>query len=169
MVHVLQSYIGGRYTASKAAETFENTNPATGELISQVEIALEPEVDAALRSAEEGLKLWSAMSGAERGRILNKAARVLRDRNNELARFEVQDTGKPIQEAEAVDIVRAPIASNISPKSPAHCAASRSLSITPSFIRAANPSAYVSASARGIIRSRSRAGNPRLHWPAATP
>ncbi|SFV32048.1 betaine-aldehyde dehydrogenase [Hyphomicrobium facile] len=105
MVHVLQSYIGGRYTASKAAETFENTNPATGKLISRVEIALEPEVDAALRSAEEGLKRWSAISGAERGRILNKAARILRDRNNELARLEVQDTGKPIQEAEAVDIV----------------------------------------------------------------
>ncbi|MBY0559490.1 betaine-aldehyde dehydrogenase [Hyphomicrobium sp.] len=105
MVHVLQSYIGGRYTASKAAETFDNTNPATGKLISRVEIALEPEVDAALRSAEEGLKLWSAMSGAERGRILNKAARILRDRNNELARLEVQDTGKPIQEAEAVDVV----------------------------------------------------------------
>ncbi|CAA2140679.1 betaine-aldehyde dehydrogenase [Hyphomicrobium sp. ghe19] len=105
MVHVLQSYIGGRFTASKAAETFENTNPATGKLISRVEIALEPEVDAALRSAEEGLKLWSAISGAERGRILNKAARILRDRNNELARLEVQDTGKPIQEAEAVDVV----------------------------------------------------------------
>jgi len=102
---VLQSYIGGRFTASKAAETFDNTNPATGELISRVEIALEPEVDAALRSAEEGLKLWAAMSGAERGRILNKAARILRDRNNELARLEVQDTGKPIQEAEAVDVV----------------------------------------------------------------
>lgn len=105
MVHVLQSYIGGRFTASKAAETFDNTNPATGKLISRVEIALEPEVDAALRSAEEGLKLWSAISGAERGRILNKAARILRDRNNELARLEVQDTGKPIQEAEAVDVV----------------------------------------------------------------
>lgn len=105
MVHVLQNYIGGRYIASKAAETFENTNPATGKLISRVEIALEPEVDAALRSAEEGLKIWSAMSGAERGRILNKAVRILRDRNNELARFEVEDTGKPIQEAEAVDIV----------------------------------------------------------------
>lgn len=105
MVQVLQSYIGGRFTASEAAETFENTNPATGEIISRVEIALEPEVDAALRSAEGGLKLWSAMSGAERGRILNKAARILRDCNNELARLEVQDTGKPIQEAEAVDVV----------------------------------------------------------------
>ena len=105
MVQVLQNYIGGRYLAARGGQAFENTNPATGELISRVEIALEPEVDAALRSAQEGLIRWSAMSGAERGRILNKAARILRDRNRELAEIEVRDTGKPIQEAEAVDVV----------------------------------------------------------------
>jgi betaine-aldehyde dehydrogenase len=45
------------------------------------------------------------MTGAERGRILNKAVRILRDRNDELARLEVLDTGKPIQEAAAVDVL----------------------------------------------------------------
>lgn len=105
MVQVLQNYIGGRFVAARGGQAFENTNPADGELISRVEIALEPEIDAALRSAQEGLIRWSAMSGAERGRILNKAARILRDRNRELAEIEVRDTGKPIQEAEAVDVV----------------------------------------------------------------
>ena len=44
------------------------------------------------------------MSGAERGRILGQAARLLRERNRDLAETEVRDCGKPIQEAEVVDI-----------------------------------------------------------------
>jgi betaine-aldehyde dehydrogenase len=44
------------------------------------------------------------MTGTERGRILNRAGRLLRERNRELAELEVLDTGKPIQEAEAVDV-----------------------------------------------------------------
>ena len=105
MVQALQNYIGGRFVASEAGEVFQNTNPATGERISGVEIALEPEIGEALRTAEAGLRRWSAMSGAERGRILNRAARILRERNEELARLEVLDTGKPIQEAAVVDVV----------------------------------------------------------------
>jgi betaine-aldehyde dehydrogenase len=105
MAHVLQNYIGGRFVATSHGETFANTDPATGELNSVVEIALAAEIDAALQSAKEGLARWSGMSGAERGRVLNKAARILRDRNRELAELEVRDTGKPIQEAEVVDVV----------------------------------------------------------------
>ena len=41
----------------------------------------------------------------DRCRILQKAASILRDRNQELANIEVQDTGKPIAEAVAVDIL----------------------------------------------------------------
>ena len=36
--------------------------------------------------------------------MLGKAAHILRARNRELAELEVRDTGKPIQEAEAVDV-----------------------------------------------------------------
>lgn len=105
MARVLQNYVGGGFLASASGETFENRDPATGELISNVEVALEPEIDAALQSAKQGLAVWAEMSGAERGRVLNKAARILRDRNRELAECEVRDTGKPIQEAEVVDVV----------------------------------------------------------------
>ena len=44
------------------------------------------------------------MTGTERGRILQKAVAILRERNDELAMIEVLDTGKPIQEADCVDI-----------------------------------------------------------------
>ena len=100
----LSSYINGRYHPSAAAPALDNINPATGELISQVEVATEPEVDAAIRSAESGYRRWAAMSGPERGRVLTKAAQILRERNRELAELEVRDNGKPIQEALAVDV-----------------------------------------------------------------
>ena len=49
-------------------------------------------------------KCRAAMSPVERGRILKKAAELLRENNEELARLEVLDTGKPLQEAICVDI-----------------------------------------------------------------
>jgi betaine-aldehyde dehydrogenase len=104
-VQILRNYINGSYAPSTAGETFDNANPATGELISRVEVALEPEVEAAMHSAQAGFKTWAAMSGAERGRVLNKTAQILRARNRELAELEVRDNGKPIQEAIAVDVV----------------------------------------------------------------
>ena len=52
----------------------------------------------------KGFEIWSAMSAVERSRILLKAVALLRERNDELAKIEVLDTGKPIQEADCVDI-----------------------------------------------------------------
>jgi betaine-aldehyde dehydrogenase len=45
------------------------------------------------------------MSAMERSRILRKAVDILRQRNDELARLETLDTGKPLSETAAVDIV----------------------------------------------------------------
>ncbi|MFC3109999.1 betaine-aldehyde dehydrogenase [Undibacterium arcticum] len=101
---VLRSYIGGAYVPGTAAEKFANLNPATGQVLCEVEIAGAPEVERAIEAARAGFLLWSAMTGAERGRILYKAAQILRARNRELAELEVQDSGKPIQEAEVVDV-----------------------------------------------------------------
>src|SRR5208283_4786794 len=48
---------------------------------------------------------WAAMTGAERARILRRAAGLLRERNASLAELETRDTGKPIQETSAVDVI----------------------------------------------------------------
>jgi len=98
-------YIHGRYQDATSGETFETRNPATGEVLAEVQQASLADVDAAVASAKEGFKIWSAMSGMERGRILQRAVAILRERNDELAMLEVLDTGKPIQEADCVDIV----------------------------------------------------------------
>src|SRR5262249_41242389 len=49
-------------------------------------------------------RAWAAASGAERGRVLQRAARLLRERNDELARLETLNTGKPISETRTVDV-----------------------------------------------------------------
>ncbi|ADZ89764.1 betaine-aldehyde dehydrogenase [Marinomonas mediterranea] len=99
-----QQYIHGRYVESSTGEHFETINPATGDVIATVEQAGEKELQAAIDSAKEGQKVWAAMTGVERGRILKRAADLLREKNDELALLEVLDTGKPIQEASIVDI-----------------------------------------------------------------
>ena len=101
----LRSYIGGRYLPSTTGVAFDDVDPATGTLICRVEQAGAAEVEAAVAAAQAGFAVWSALTGAERGRVLNRAALILRARNREIAEIEVRDTGKPIQEAEAVDVL----------------------------------------------------------------
>jgi betaine-aldehyde dehydrogenase len=97
-------YINGQFQEATSGEVFTTTNPATGEVLAEVQQASQADVDAAVAAASAAQKEWAALSGAERGRILNKAALLIREHNDELARLEVQDTGKPWQEAECVDI-----------------------------------------------------------------
>jgi betaine-aldehyde dehydrogenase len=77
-----RSFVNGQYLANESGETFEVTNPA-----------------------KQGFAIWSAMGAMERSRVLLKAVAILRERNDELAAIEVQDTGKPWQEASVVDVV----------------------------------------------------------------
>lgn len=99
-----QNFVAGQPMANSTGETFEVVNPGTGEVIYDVEVADEGVRQAALESAREGFATWSAMSGMERARILNRAVALLRGRNDELAKLEVLDTGKPWQEASEVDV-----------------------------------------------------------------
>lgn len=100
-------YIDGGYVDATSSETFDSINPATGEVLTTVQQAADADVDRAVTSSRAAFESWSAMSGAHRGRILNNAARILRERNKELAELEVLDTGKPIQEAIEVDVLSA--------------------------------------------------------------
>jgi len=80
-------------------------NPATGERIGDVPVAGPAEVEAAVLAAREAQPAWGALAGAERARILRKAAEILRARNDALAALETRDTGKPIQETRVVDVI----------------------------------------------------------------
>lgn len=104
MSETQRMFIGGRYLEAHSGETFATVNPATGETIGRVQSADERDVQCAVDAATEGYRAWSAMTGTQRGRILTRAANLLRERNDELARLEVLDTGKPIREAQSVDV-----------------------------------------------------------------
>ena len=96
---------GGGARTIPAAANFKVINPATGALLAQIPVDGANQVDAAVARAQAAQKKWGALSGAERGRILHKAARLLRERNEELAHLETLNTGKPIQETRAVDVI----------------------------------------------------------------
>ena len=91
--------------AVQRSRHFETVNPATGEVLAEIAIDGEAEIEAAVAAARKGQKLWAAMTGAERGRVLKRVADILRSRNDELARLETLDTGKPIQETSVVDVL----------------------------------------------------------------
>lgn len=101
----LRNHVGGAYLANADGRTFETLNPATGEVLARIEIAGEPEVERAVEAAREAQPAWAALTGAERGRVLRRVADILRARNEELARLETRDTGKPIQETSVVDVI----------------------------------------------------------------
>ncbi|NIY82357.1 betaine-aldehyde dehydrogenase [Vibrio hepatarius] len=98
-------FINGKACSGSSGESFTTYNPANGEPLAEIDQASESDVQAAIDSAKQGFAIWSSMTPIERSRILLKAVAILRERNDELAKLEVADTGKPLQEAMEVDIV----------------------------------------------------------------
>ncbi|HLJ37453.1 MAG TPA: betaine-aldehyde dehydrogenase [Steroidobacteraceae bacterium] len=80
-------------------------NPATGAELALLAVDGPAQVNAAVERARAAQKEWRALTGAERGRVLQRAARLLRERNDVLAELETRNTGKPIQETRAVDVI----------------------------------------------------------------
>jgi betaine-aldehyde dehydrogenase len=79
-------------------------NPATGKELARLAVAGPHEVETAVARAQDAQQAWAARTGAERGRVLRRAADLLRSQNERLAVLETSDTGKPIQETRAVDV-----------------------------------------------------------------
>ena len=80
-------------------------NPATGEELARFECADAAAIDLAVQRAIAAQREWAELTGAQRGRIMRRAAGLLRERNDELALLETRVTGKPIQETRAVDVI----------------------------------------------------------------
>ena len=89
---------------SHSPDSFKTINPATGEVLATIKVAGPAEIDAAVAAAQQAQRAWAAKTGTERGRILHRAAQILRSRNAQLADLETRDTGKPIQETSVVDV-----------------------------------------------------------------
>ena len=100
---VASHFVDGAYVEDKAGAPIEVVYPATGAVIAVVHEATAAVVERALVSAKRAQVAWAAMKPVERSRILRRAAEMIRDRGDDLARLETLDTGKPIQETLVAD------------------------------------------------------------------
>ena len=99
----LQLYIGGAW--KKAAEGLPVLNPADESVIGMVPVASRSDLDAALAAAADGFRIWSRTSPAKRAEIMLKAARLMRERVDEIAYAITLEHGKPIAQAR-LEVVR---------------------------------------------------------------
>jgi len=96
-------FIGGHWVEDRAGAAFDSIYPATGECIARLHAATPAVIDKALAAAAEAQKDWAARPPVERGRVLRRAADILRARNRDLSVLETLDTGKPLQETLVAD------------------------------------------------------------------
>lgn len=99
----LQFYIGGAWM--KAAQDQPVLNPADESVIGMVPIASRADLDAALAAAADGFKIWSRTSPAKRAEVMLAAARIMRDRIEEIAYAITLEHGKPIAQAR-LEVIR---------------------------------------------------------------
>jgi betaine-aldehyde dehydrogenase len=97
-------YVHGKFIDGSGNGILEVLNPATGENLVKFRTSSTEDVKNAIASAVIGQKIWSGMTAVDRCRILLNAVRLLRKRNDELAKIETLNTGKPISETSVVDI-----------------------------------------------------------------
>lgn len=99
-------FINNEFVNSKSGKTFPTINPVTEEVIAQVQEADKADVDVAVAAAKAAFYdgPWSKMTGYQRGLLMNKLADLIEKNQDELARLEVLDNGKPYSEAFHVDL-----------------------------------------------------------------
>jgi len=96
-------FIDGAYVEDTEGELIEVVYPATGEVIASVHAATPAVIEQAITAGRRAQKDWALMTGRERGRILTRAAAIMRERNHDLSVLETWDTGKPYQETSVAD------------------------------------------------------------------
>ena len=105
-----QLFIGGEYVDSSDGGTIEVLNPATGEVITQVQKATESDLNAAIANARKTFdETWRETTAYERSAYLHKVAEAIEKNSDFLAEVETDDVGKPMIESVGVDIASAAV------------------------------------------------------------
>ena len=95
-----RQFIGGAW-ADAGGETFEATNPATGQVIGQVALGTRQDAAGAIEAARSAAPAWGRTTPFERAAALERIAANIDRRRDELARSLTADQGKPLV-AEAI-------------------------------------------------------------------
>jgi succinate-semialdehyde dehydrogenase/glutarate-semialdehyde dehydrogenase len=91
--------IDGKWVDAQGGDTFEVINPATSEVIAHVPKGGPQDVQKALEAADRAFKKWSILPPIKRAAILRQAAKLARERREELGRLLTIEQGKPLKEA----------------------------------------------------------------------
>jgi acyl-CoA reductase-like NAD-dependent aldehyde dehydrogenase len=95
-----KQYINGEWTRSVSGKNETREDPANiQEIIGSYPLATVEETGAAIEAAHRALAGWKALPGAARSEILHRAANLLDEHKEELARTMTREMGKPIGEA----------------------------------------------------------------------
>ena len=90
-------FINGAWVDAIGGETFEVTNPATGETIGQVPDGGAADATAAIDAAHAAFPSWSTTTAYERADILMRAWELMNERAGELAELMTTEQGKPLR------------------------------------------------------------------------
>src|ERR1700734_1218625 len=94
----LRLLIGGEWTPKDGREHEPVMNPAPGECIGVLPHASKADLDRALDAAEQAYPVWRNTSPQDRGRILKRAAELMHERPEHIARIATLEEGKAIHE-----------------------------------------------------------------------
>ncbi len=92
-------HVAGKWRAAGGGRTFDVVNPATEEVIGTLAHAGIADLDEALAAAAAGFAVWRKLSAYERSKIMRKAADLVRERSESIARLMTTEQGKPLVEA----------------------------------------------------------------------
>jgi aldehyde dehydrogenase (NAD+) len=97
--------IDGKWVDARSGQTFETRNPATEEVIANVASAGPEDTAIAVKAARAALESgpWGTMRAAERARIMNRFADLIRERQDDIVMLESLDGGKPISSVRRQD------------------------------------------------------------------
>jgi len=95
----LHLLIDGQRLRGEGRRTLPVINPATEEVLGELPLASPADLDRALEAAQRSWPVWRALGPQQRGRILRKAADLLRERVEPIARLATIEEGKALAEA----------------------------------------------------------------------
>ena len=99
-------FIDGAWRPAATGETYESINPANEEAWAVISAGGTADVNAAVAAARRSFDsgVWRNKPASERAAILRKMAEMLVDRQDEIALYEVQDSGGTFRKANMADI-----------------------------------------------------------------
>ncbi len=99
MLPKLNLLIDGQWTEGRSGHKEPVINPATEEVIGEVPFASAEDLNEALAASQKGFRAWSATPAIKRQAIMNRAADLMKERRDAMARILTMEMGKPLAEA----------------------------------------------------------------------